>query len=87
MFLPTRIIQLELQEKQRQYRRVEELVNQLLPTEYQTECTISVQEVQCGDPQCAPIDTVVTILFERYVLSLVALLLTCVSTLDHRSVL
>ena len=33
----------------------------------QEACTISVQEVQCGDPNCAPIDTMVTFMFARYV--------------------
>jgi hypothetical protein len=66
MFLPGRNIQQELQEKQRMYRRVEEMATSLLPPDFVQDCTISVQEVQCGDPTCAPIDTVISMLFSRY---------------------
>jgi hypothetical protein len=66
MFLPGRNIQQELQEKQRMYRRVEDLATSMLPPQIVQDCTISVQEVQCGDPTCAPIDTVITLLFGRY---------------------
>lgn len=48
------------------YRRVEDLATSLLPPQFVQDCTISVQEVQCGDPTCAPIDTIITLLFGRY---------------------
>ena len=35
-----------------------------VPTEHQSACQVHVQEVQCGDPTCAPIDTVVMIMFD-----------------------
>jgi hypothetical protein len=66
MFLPGRNVQQELQEKQRMYRRIEDLATSLLPPQFVQDCTVSVQEVQCGDPNCAPIDTVITLLFGRY---------------------
>jgi hypothetical protein len=30
-------------------------------------CIISIQEIICGDPSCAPVDTVVVFTFEEYV--------------------
>jgi hypothetical protein len=65
MFLPGRNVQEELEAKQRIFRRIEEWSMSEIPLALQADCTVSVQEVQCGDPQCAPIDTVVTLLFER----------------------
>ena len=65
MFMPGRNIQQELADKQAHYRRLEGLVEELIPQHLQAACTIMVQEMQCGDPQCAPIDTVITLLFER----------------------
>jgi hypothetical protein len=69
MFMPGRNIQQELAEKQAHYRRLEGLVEELIPSQMQAECTISIQEMQCGDPSCSPIDTVITLLFERYAMS------------------
>ena len=45
--------------------RVKEWVEARLPLEHvQTrECVVDVSEVQCGDPNCAPIDTVVRIIY------------------------
>jgi len=63
--MPGRDVQKEQQEKQRQYRKVEAMAEELIPERMRKDCTVSVQEVQCGDPQCSPIDTVVTLLFER----------------------
>lgn len=67
MFMPGRNAQKELQEKQQLYRRVEGMAENLIPEAIRKDCTVSVQEVQCGDPQCSPIDVVVTLMFDRYV--------------------
>jgi hypothetical protein len=68
MFLPGRDAEQERVEKQRILNRVEGWAEELVPDTIREGCTVSVQEVVCGDPQCAPIDTLVTLLFQRYVL-------------------
>jgi len=66
MFLPGgRNFQQESQDKKRTLQRVENLALECLPEHMRSAATVSIQEVQCGDPECAPIDTVVTIIFER----------------------
>jgi hypothetical protein len=65
MFMPGRNIQQELAEKQAHYRRIEAMAEQLIPDEFRKACSISIQEKACGDPSCAPIDTVITLLFDR----------------------
>lgn len=45
------------------YTRIEGWVAETIPTEIRQGVTISVQEVVCGDPECAPIDTAIAILF------------------------
>ena len=47
------------------YRRLEEWALELVPSNIRKGVTINVQEVICGDPSCAPIDTAVAVLFER----------------------
>lgn len=46
------------------YAQVEAWSLDLIPADIRTGAIVSVQEVQCGDPTCAPIDTAVTIVFE-----------------------
>jgi hypothetical protein len=53
--------------------RVEQLCLELVPEDIRSACQISVTEVQCGDPNCAPIDTALTIIFDRYVTVTVSL--------------
>jgi len=67
MFMPGRDSQKEQLQKQLTYKRVEDVATKCIPAAFRDAATVSVQEVQCGDPNCAPIDTVVTLLFERYV--------------------
>jgi D-alanine-D-alanine ligase-like ATP-grasp enzyme len=65
MFLPGRNVQQEREDRQREYRRIEEWSKSLIVNDViRQACEISVQEIQCGDPNCAPVDTVVTIAFE-----------------------
>ena len=46
-------------------QRVEQWCTMLIPEEFREGVIITVQEVQCGDPNCAPIDVAVTIVFPR----------------------
>jgi hypothetical protein len=67
MFLPGRSVEDEKKKLQLAYKKIEEYCLQLMPEDppaIRDECTISAQEVQCGDPQCAPIDTMITLLFK-----------------------
>jgi len=45
--------------------RVEEWSMALIPENIRRDVVVAVQEVQCGDPNCAPIDTAITIVFSR----------------------
>jgi hypothetical protein len=70
MFLPQNDITIAEQqaaEKARRdgYSRIELWANEAIPAEIRQGVTITVQEVQCGDPECAPIDTAVAIMFPR----------------------
>ena len=68
MFLPENA-QGNNAEKQRKaaYKEIEEWSLKLIPEPIRKDGHISIQEVQCGDPQCSPIDTAITVIFERYV--------------------
>ena len=52
-------------ERRAAYARIEEWATELVPESARSGVQISVQEVQCGDPECAPIDTAITIMFPR----------------------
>jgi hypothetical protein len=70
MFLPkteTANAEVKVAEQARRegYSRIEAWVTEAIPAEIRRGVTISVQEVVCGDPECAPIDTAVAILFPR----------------------
>ena len=45
--------------------RGEEWSLMLIPENIREGVIVTVQEVQCGDPACAPIDTAITIAFPR----------------------
>lgn len=47
------------------YARIESWSVEAIPADIRRGVTVSVQEVVCGDPNCAPIDTAVAILFPR----------------------
>jgi len=49
------------------FKSIEEWSLQLIPEPLRKDVTVSVQEIQCGDPQCSPIDTAIAIVFDRYV--------------------
>jgi hypothetical protein len=68
MFLPDRSLADEKERKQKSYKQIEEYCTSLIESNAIKEsCIISVQEVVCGDPQCAPIDTMITLSFPSYV--------------------
>ncbi len=46
------------------YKDIERWSLELIPSQIRNAVQISVQEVQCGDPDCAPIDTAIAILFD-----------------------
>jgi len=46
------------------FQRIENWALELVSPSIRNGVQIHVQEVQCGDPNCAPIDTAVTIMFE-----------------------
>ena len=68
MFLPQNVAENQKEEELRKaaFKNIEAWSMELIPAEIRNDATVSVQEVQCGDPQCAPIDTAVTIVFNRY---------------------
>ena len=70
MFLPqndANIAEMQAAEKARRdgYSRIEIWATEAIPAEIRQGVTITVQEVQCGDPECAPIDTAIAIMFPR----------------------
>lgn len=69
MFLPGNIGAKDKEEEARKaaFKKIEAWSLEIIPSEIRDEAQVSVQEVQCGDPNCAPIDTAVTIVFNRYV--------------------
>ena len=69
MFLPENVASQNKEEEERKaaFKKIEQWSLEIIPQEIRGEAQVSVQEVQCGDPNCAPIDTAVTIVFNRYV--------------------
>jgi hypothetical protein len=71
MFLPENVMGpgAHLAEKQRKeaFKKIEEWSMNIIPAPLRSDVNVSVQEVQCGDPQCSPIDTAISVVFNRYV--------------------
>jgi hypothetical protein len=69
MFLPGQEATKQKEEEERKaaYKNIEAWSLSLIPSAIRDDALVSVQEVQCGDPNCAPIDTAVTVQFTRYV--------------------
>jgi hypothetical protein len=65
MFLPSRSVNEEKQIRTAAYKQIEAICLALLPPAMVPDCIVSAQEVQCGDPNCAPIDTMITLQFLR----------------------
>jgi hypothetical protein len=68
MFLPQNQDALQEAEQLRKkgFKDIEAWCMAIIPEAIREQASVSVQEVQCGDPNCAPIDTAVTISFDRY---------------------
>ena len=69
MFLPENVNTALKEEEIRKaaFKNIEKWSSEIIPPDIQPECVVSVQELLCGDPQCSPIDTAVTLTFARYV--------------------
>jgi hypothetical protein len=69
MFLPENVATKDREEELRKagFKNIETWSLEIIPEAIRKDASVSVQEVQCGDPDCAPIDTAVTIVFTRYV--------------------
>lgn len=67
MFLPDNLDQYEKEEKERKaaLNRIEKWSLEMIPEEIRKDVFVAVREMACGDPSCSPIDTAITILFER----------------------
>ena len=67
MFLPSGIDNKKKAEGERKtaFQKIEAWSLEIIPEAIRDQAQVSIQEVQCGDPQCAPIDTAVTVLFSR----------------------
>jgi hypothetical protein len=68
MFLPQNSEDIEAKKKADELRKeacsqIQEWATAAIPEEIREDVFINVQEVVCNDPECAPIDTIVTILF------------------------
>jgi hypothetical protein len=68
MFLPSSVSENQKKEEERRsaFRDIEGWSLEIIPQAIRDEAQVSIQEVQCGDPTCAPIDTAITIQFNRY---------------------
>ncbi|GMH77327.1 hypothetical protein TL16_g07368, partial [Triparma laevis f. inornata] len=68
MFLPPGMKDTDADEEEKrlriEYSRVEGLVMSRIPEAMRSAAQIHVQEVQCGDPTCAPIDVAIMVMFE-----------------------
>jgi hypothetical protein len=69
MFLPTAVQENKKKEEDRKaaFKNIERWSLEIIPESIRSEALVSIQEVQCGDPMCSPIDTAITIQFSRYV--------------------
>jgi hypothetical protein len=59
-FLPNDNAAAEEKERRAAYERIEGWALDLIPQELREDVQILVQKVQCGDPNCSPIDTTMT---------------------------
>jgi hypothetical protein len=47
------------------FRNIEKWSLELIPEAIRDAAVISAHEVVCGDPECSPIDTAISIVFQR----------------------
>ena len=69
MFLPDNVSDHSNAEELRKaaFKKIEAWSLSLIPEPLREGVTVSIQEVQCGDPQCSPIDTAIAVVYDRYV--------------------
>lgn len=67
MFMPGAEVGAKQAEEARNvaFKMIERWALEFMPAEIRDDAVVSSQEVMCGDPDCAPIDTAVTIQFSR----------------------
>mmetsp|Transcript_9670 Transcript_9670/g.20497 ORF Transcript_9670/g.20497 Transcript_9670/m.20497 type:complete len:189 (+) Transcript_9670:438-1004(+) len=67
MFNPEKLDEKKVAEQRRKraYSKIDAWSLELMPERIRGEAQVSVQEIVCGDPECAPIDTLITIVFEN----------------------
>lgn len=67
MFLPDNVglNKKEEQERREAVNRVELWCMEMIPLELRDDAFVAVREVECGDPNCSPVDTAVTVFFEK----------------------
>mmetsp|Transcript_23889 Transcript_23889/g.40565 ORF Transcript_23889/g.40565 Transcript_23889/m.40565 type:complete len:187 (-) Transcript_23889:1396-1956(-) len=63
MFLPNSNASEEKAKRRKVLGKVEKWGLEIIPQDIRKDVQLTAQEIQCGDPDCAPIDTVVTIVF------------------------
>mmetsp|Transcript_13910 Transcript_13910/g.39068 ORF Transcript_13910/g.39068 Transcript_13910/m.39068 type:complete len:188 (-) Transcript_13910:575-1138(-) len=65
MFLPEAVNEKNAADEARKeaYRKIDQWSLELMPEAIRGDAQVSAQEIVCGDPECAPIDTVVTFVF------------------------
>ena len=68
MFIPNVNAAAEADAIKRECARIESMALSLVPDDIRSACQINVSEFQCGDPNCAPIDTSIVVVFDRCVL-------------------
>lgn len=67
MFLPNPNAREEREAKRRLLERIEQWGIDRLPADLRDDVQLLVQEIDCSDPACSPVDTIVTVVFARYV--------------------
>lgn len=67
MFLPENVsAALQAEEaRKKAFANIEAWSAEIIPENIRSECLVSVQELVCGDPQCSPVDTAITLTFSR----------------------
>ena len=69
MFLPDKVNEKKKQDEERKValRQVEAWSMEMIPAEIRDDAVVAAREIVCGDPECSPVDTAVTIVFKEYV--------------------
>lgn len=70
MFLPDNLRDIKSETaaeiaKKAAYQQIEKWSIDIIPSHLREDVTLSVQEVECGDPECSPIDTAIAIIFSK----------------------